>query len=256
MHVDLEKVNPNGGAIALGHPLGASGARLMTSMLHELERTGAVVSAYRPCVRVTVWPMQQLLKDLTKAVGKFRIRGGNKDAFFQKGISAFLVERTAHGLAVGKKEDKMGQRASDTASVSLSDVVVAAENRLGAEGDGFRLIMQTFNRSRPGVAAAEVVGYANDICSYARVDIGHILTGKSLVDGLARPDFLVCCNNICFLKEELLHKVAAGEAAVPGEKYRLLWNGIPVWFAMRPMLQLFAKHKANLVCSTLKTFCL
>lgn len=40
MHVDLEKVNPNGGAIALGHPLGASGARLMTSMLHELERTG------------------------------------------------------------------------------------------------------------------------------------------------------------------------------------------------------------------------
>ena len=37
---DMEKVNPNGGAIALGHPLGASGARLMTTMLHELERTG------------------------------------------------------------------------------------------------------------------------------------------------------------------------------------------------------------------------
>ena len=40
LDVDLNKVNPNGGAIALGHPLGASGARLMTSMLHELERTG------------------------------------------------------------------------------------------------------------------------------------------------------------------------------------------------------------------------
>ncbi|MCL4462473.1 MAG: steroid 3-ketoacyl-CoA thiolase, partial [Firmicutes bacterium] len=40
LSVDLNKVNPNGGAIALGHPLGASGARLMTSMLHELERTG------------------------------------------------------------------------------------------------------------------------------------------------------------------------------------------------------------------------
>ena len=37
---DEERVNPNGGAIALGHPLGASGARLMTSMLHELERRG------------------------------------------------------------------------------------------------------------------------------------------------------------------------------------------------------------------------
>ncbi len=37
---DMEKVNPNGGAIALGHPLGCSGARLMTTMLNELERTG------------------------------------------------------------------------------------------------------------------------------------------------------------------------------------------------------------------------
>ena len=40
MHPDMEKVNPNGGAIALGHPLGCSGARLMTTLLHELERTG------------------------------------------------------------------------------------------------------------------------------------------------------------------------------------------------------------------------
>ena len=36
----MDRVNPNGGAIALGHPLGCSGARLMTTMLHELERTG------------------------------------------------------------------------------------------------------------------------------------------------------------------------------------------------------------------------
>lgn len=40
LHPDMEKVNPNGGAIALGHPLGASGARLMTTLLNELERTG------------------------------------------------------------------------------------------------------------------------------------------------------------------------------------------------------------------------
>jgi acetyl-CoA acetyltransferase family protein len=39
LHPDMEKVNPNGGAIALGHPLGCSGARLMTTLLHELERT-------------------------------------------------------------------------------------------------------------------------------------------------------------------------------------------------------------------------
>jgi acetyl-CoA acetyltransferase len=40
LHPDMSKVNVNGGAIALGHPLGASGARLMTSLLNELERTG------------------------------------------------------------------------------------------------------------------------------------------------------------------------------------------------------------------------
>jgi acyl-CoA dehydrogenase len=73
-----------------------------------------------------------------------------------RGISAFVVERSKPGLSVGKKEDKMGQRASDTAGVSLAEVVVPAENRLGEEGDGFRLIMQTFDRSRPGVAAAAV----------------------------------------------------------------------------------------------------
>jgi acetyl-CoA acetyltransferase len=40
LHPDMSRVNPNGGAIALGHPLGCSGARLMTSLLNELERTG------------------------------------------------------------------------------------------------------------------------------------------------------------------------------------------------------------------------
>jgi acetyl-CoA acetyltransferase family protein len=40
LHPDMDRVNPNGGAIALGHPLGCSGARLMTSLLNELERTG------------------------------------------------------------------------------------------------------------------------------------------------------------------------------------------------------------------------
>ncbi|MBT9172686.1 MAG: Acyl-CoA dehydrogenase [Syntrophomonadaceae bacterium] len=73
-----------------------------------------------------------------------------------RGISAFVVERSTPGFSVGKKEDKMGQRASDTAGVSLAEAVVPAENRLGEEGDGFRLIMQTFDRSRPGVAAAAV----------------------------------------------------------------------------------------------------
>jgi benzoyl-CoA reductase/2-hydroxyglutaryl-CoA dehydratase subunit BcrC/BadD/HgdB len=52
------------------------------------------------------------------------------------------------------------------------------------------------------------------------------------------------------LLEELRQKVNEGAAAVGAEKYRLLWNGIPVWFALRPMLQLMSRHGANLVCST------
>lgn len=73
-----------------------------------------------------------------------------------QGISAFVVERATPGLTVGKKEDKMGQRASDTAAVAFDNVCIPAVNRLGEEGDGFRLIMRTFDRSRPGVAAAAV----------------------------------------------------------------------------------------------------
>lgn len=52
---DPERVNVNGGAIALGHPLGATGVKLMTTLLHELERTGAA-TACRPCARAVVRP--------------------------------------------------------------------------------------------------------------------------------------------------------------------------------------------------------
>ncbi len=47
---DMAKVNPNGGAIALGHPLGATGAVLMTKLLHELERTGARYGLQTMCI--------------------------------------------------------------------------------------------------------------------------------------------------------------------------------------------------------------
>jgi len=74
----------------------------------------------------------------------------------QKGLCAFVVPRETQGVTVGKKEDKMGQRASDTSEVVFQDVLVPSANRLGAEGQGFKLIMQTFNRSRPAVASSAV----------------------------------------------------------------------------------------------------
>jgi acyl-CoA dehydrogenase len=73
----------------------------------------------------------------------------------RNGISAFVVPRDA-GVVVDKHEDKMGQRASNTATISFHDVEVPAGNLLGEENHGFRLAMMTLDRTRPGVAAMAV----------------------------------------------------------------------------------------------------
>jgi len=73
-----------------------------------------------------------------------------------KGLSAFVVPRSLSGVSVGKKEDKMGQRASDTADVLFEDVKVPAGNLLGKEGEGFKIAMITLDYARPTVAAMAV----------------------------------------------------------------------------------------------------
>jgi acyl-CoA dehydrogenase len=73
-----------------------------------------------------------------------------------RGISAFVVPRDADGVTVDKKEDKLGQRASDTALISFDEVEVPAENLLGEENHGFKLAMMTLDRTRPGVSALAV----------------------------------------------------------------------------------------------------
>jgi acyl-CoA dehydrogenase len=72
------------------------------------------------------------------------------------GMSAFLVDRNTPGLSVGKPFDKLGQRASDTAEVVLANARVPVDNRLGQEGEGFKIAMQVFDRSRSGVGALSV----------------------------------------------------------------------------------------------------
>jgi acyl-CoA dehydrogenase len=72
-----------------------------------------------------------------------------------KGISAFVVDKQ-DGVTIDKKEDKMGQRASNTATVTFNDVEVPAENLIGEENRGFKLAMMTLDRTRPGVAAMAV----------------------------------------------------------------------------------------------------
>jgi acyl-CoA dehydrogenase len=75
----------------------------------------------------------------------------DKDAG-HRGISAFVVPRD-DTVTVDKKEDKMGQRASNTATITFNETEVPAENLLGEENHGFKLAMMTLDRTRPGVAA-------------------------------------------------------------------------------------------------------
>jgi acyl-CoA dehydrogenase len=70
-----------------------------------------------------------------------------------RGIAAFIVDRDTPGLRVGKHEDKLGQRASDTAAVHFEDVKVPKANLLAVEGEGFKLAMETFNQTRPDIGA-------------------------------------------------------------------------------------------------------
>jgi acyl-CoA dehydrogenase len=73
-----------------------------------------------------------------------------------RGISAFVVPMESPGVQIEKHLDKMGQRATDTSAFALTDVVLPAANRLGAEGDGFKIAMQTLDFTRPGTAIGAV----------------------------------------------------------------------------------------------------
>jgi alkylation response protein AidB-like acyl-CoA dehydrogenase len=72
------------------------------------------------------------------------------------GVTTFLVESHAAGVSGGKKEKKMGIRSSHTAIVNFENVRVPASQRLGAEGEGFKIAMRTFDRTRTHIAAGAV----------------------------------------------------------------------------------------------------
>jgi len=73
-----------------------------------------------------------------------------------KGMTGFIVDANTKGLTVGRKEINLGQRCSDTRGLTFEDVVVPEENRLGKEGDGFKIAMAAFDNTRPPVAIAAV----------------------------------------------------------------------------------------------------
>jgi acyl-CoA dehydrogenase len=83
-----------------------------------------------------------------------------------RGISAFIVPRDTPGITVGKEEDKLGHRASNTVELFFEDVRVPEENLLGKEGMGFLIAMKTLDKTRVSVGAAGV-GLARTALEYA-----------------------------------------------------------------------------------------
>jgi alkylation response protein AidB-like acyl-CoA dehydrogenase len=83
-----------------------------------------------------------------------------------RGLSAFIVPRETPGLIIGKEEDKMGHRASNTVELTFEDMKVPEENLLGKEGIGFIIAMKTLDKTRAPVGAAGV-GVARAALEYA-----------------------------------------------------------------------------------------
>ena len=83
-----------------------------------------------------------------------------------RGVSAFVLEKGMPGFAVGTKEKKMGIRGSPTVELTFDDCEVPAANRLGDEGEGFKIAMKVLDKSRPGIAA-QALGIAAGALEYA-----------------------------------------------------------------------------------------
>ncbi len=109
-----------------------------------------------------------------------------------RGLSCFVVERDMPGVKIGRKFDKLGQRASDTAEIVFEDVEVPEANLIGKEGQGFYIAMNVFDHSRPGVAAAAVglqrraleesVKYARERVAFGAPIYQHQAIGHKIAD--------------------------------------------------------------------------
>ncbi len=101
-----------------------------------------------------------------KEAGLFVLFATLDPAAGYKGITAFLVEKDSPGFTVGKKEDKLGIRASSTCELILEDCRVPKENVLGEPGKGYKIAIETLNEGRIGIGA-QMIGIARGAWEYA-----------------------------------------------------------------------------------------
>jgi len=150
-----------------------------------------------------------------------------------KGITAFIVEKGTPGFSVGKLEHKMGIRASSTAELVFEDCFVPEENRLGAEGEGFKIAMESIDSSRLSVAAQAIgiaqgafekaLAYAKERQQFGQPIINHQAIQWMLADMAMRIDAARLLNyraasleqsGLPFVKESCMAKLNAAEAAM------------------------------------------
>ena len=110
----------------------------------------------------------------------------------KRGISAFIVETSRPGYRIGRIEKKMGQNASDTCEIHFDDLELPVENRLGEEGQGYRIALSNLEGGRIGIAAQAVgmaraameiaIGYAQERKSFGKRIIEHQAVAFRLAD--------------------------------------------------------------------------
>lgn len=127
----------------------------------------------------------------------------DKDAG-HKGMSGFMVDAKLAGVTIGKKENNMGQRASDTRAVTFEDVEVDADCLLGAEGEGFRIAMGAFDHTRPLVAAAAV--------GLARAAMEHSIAYAKERKTFGKP--IAANQGVSFMIADMASDVEAGRLLV------------------------------------------
>jgi len=114
----------------------------------------------------------------------------------KKGMSCFIVANDTPGYQVARIEEKLGQKASDTCHLVFQDMHVPEDQRIGAEGDGYRIALSTLEAGRIGIAAQSVgmaraaldyaIGYAKDRRSFGKAIIDHQAVGFRLVEAKTR----------------------------------------------------------------------
>jgi butyryl-CoA dehydrogenase len=110
----------------------------------------------------------------------------------KKGLSAFVIDKTHPGFSVARTEEKLGQKASDTCALTFEDMEVPEDQRIGAEGEGYKIALSTLESGRIGIAAQSVgmaraaleyaIGYARDRKAFGGAIIDFQAVGFRLAE--------------------------------------------------------------------------